>query len=125
MNIVTVNVGQGALAIVRHQKEAIIVDCRVPPSDDRTVAYMKEMLALSLKDHCVKGLILTGFDSDHSDVVGASIVLRKYRPDWIMYPKYYKDSDEAKQVFALINDEVKTRRMSNVEQPARKDIGPR
>ncbi len=27
-----------------------------------------------------------------------------------MYPKYYKDSDEAKQVFALINDEVKARR---------------
>jgi beta-lactamase superfamily II metal-dependent hydrolase len=113
MNIVTVNVGQGALAIVRHQKEAIIVDCRVPPSDGRTVAYVKEMLALSLKDHCVKGLILTGFDSDHSEVVGASIVLRKYRPDWIMYPKYYKDSDEAKQVFALINDEVKMRRMSS------------
>jgi beta-lactamase superfamily II metal-dependent hydrolase len=96
VNIITVNVGQGALAIVQHQKEAIIVDCRVPPSDDRTVAYVKEMLALSLKDHCVKGLILTGFDSDHSEVVGASIVLRKYRPDWIMYPKYYKDSDEAK-----------------------------
>ncbi len=113
MNIVTVNVGQGALAIVRHQKEAIIVDCRVPPSDDRTVAYVKEMLALSLKDHCVKGVILTGFDSDHSEVVGASIVLRKYRPDWIMYPKYYKDSDEAKRVFTLINDEVKTRRMSS------------
>ena len=40
-------------------------------------------------------------------------MLRKYRPDWIMYPKYYKDSDEAKQVFALVNDEVKTRRMSS------------
>jgi beta-lactamase superfamily II metal-dependent hydrolase len=113
MKIITVNVGQGALAIVRHQKEAVIVDCRVPPADDRTVAYVKEMLALSLKDHCVKGLILTGFDSDHSEVVGASVVLRKYRPDWIIYPKYYKDSDEAKQVFALINDEVKTRRMTN------------
>ena len=86
MNIVTVNVGQGALAIVRHQKEAIIVDCRIPPSDDRTVAYVKEIMALSLKDHCVKGLILTGFDSDHSEIVGASIVLRKYRPDWVMYP---------------------------------------
>ena len=35
-------------------------------------------------------MILTGFDDDHSDVVGASIVLRKYRPDWVMYPKYYK-----------------------------------
>jgi beta-lactamase superfamily II metal-dependent hydrolase len=112
MNIVTVNVGQGALAIVRHQKEAIIVDCRVPPASDRTVAYVKEMMALALKDHHVQGLILTGFDNDHSEIVGASIVLRKYRPDWIMYPKYFKDSDEAKRVFALINDEVKTRRLS-------------
>jgi beta-lactamase superfamily II metal-dependent hydrolase len=81
MNIITVNVGQGALAIVRHQKEAIIVDCRIPPSDDTTVAYVKEIMALSLKDHNVKGLILTGFDSDHSEIAGASIVLRKYRPD--------------------------------------------
>ncbi|MFZ3352184.1 MAG: hypothetical protein WA268_15080 [Xanthobacteraceae bacterium] len=113
MKIITVNVGQGALAIVRHQKEAIIVDCRVPPSDDRTVAYVKEMMALSLKDHDVKGLILTGFDSDHTEVVGASLVLRKYRPDWIMYPKYYKDSDEAKKVFALIDAEEKSRRTSS------------
>lgn len=113
MNIITVNVGQGALAIVRHQKEAIIVDCRIPPSDDSTVAYVKEIMALSLKDHCVKGLILTGFDSDHSEIVGASIVLRKYRPDWVMYPKYYKDSDEAKRVFALINAEEAARRQTN------------
>lgn len=113
MNIITVNVGQGALAIVRHQKEAIIVDCRIPPSDDSTVAYVKEIMALSLKDHCVKGLILTGFDSDHSETVGASIVLRKYRPDWVMYPKYYKDSDEAKRVFALINAEEAARRQTN------------
>lgn len=118
MNVVTVNVGQGALAIVRHQKEAIIVDCRVPPSDDSTVAYVKEMLALSLKDHFVKGLILTGFDNDHSEIVGATMVLRKYRPDWIMYPTYYKDSAEAKKVFNLINDEVKQRSLS--EKPLRK-----
>jgi beta-lactamase superfamily II metal-dependent hydrolase len=109
MKVITVNVGQGAFAIVRHQKEAVIVDCRIPPSDDRTVAYVKEMMALSLKDHNVRGLILTGFDDDHSEVVGASLVLRKYRPDWIMYPTYYKDSDEAKRVFALINGEVKAR----------------
>jgi beta-lactamase superfamily II metal-dependent hydrolase len=113
MKIITVNVGQGALAIVRHQGEAIIVDCRIPPANDKTVAYVKEIMALSLKNHHVKGLILTGFDDDHSEIVGASIVLRKYRPDWIMYPSYYKDTAEAKRVFALINDEVKTRRFSN------------
>ena len=112
MNIITANVGQGALAIVRHQGEAILVDSRVPPSDDATVAHVKELLAVSLKDHYVKGLILTGFDEDHTEVVGVSIVLRKYRPDWIMYPKYYKDSDEAKRVFALIKAEEKARSTS-------------
>jgi beta-lactamase superfamily II metal-dependent hydrolase len=112
MNIITVNVGQGALAIVRHQKEAIIVDCRVPPSSDRTVAYVREMLAVALKDHFVKGLILTGFDNDHTEIVGASIVLKKYRPDWVMYPGYYKNSVEATRVFALIDEEVNARRFS-------------
>ena len=51
-------------------------------------------------------------NNDHTEVVGASIVLRKYRPDWIMYPKYYKDSDEAKRVFALIDAEETARNTS-------------
>lgn len=113
MNIITVNVGQGALAIVRHRKEAIIIDSRIPACDDNTVAFVKEIFALSLKDHFVKGLVLTGFDSDHTDVTGASIVLRKYRPDWVMYPKYFKDTKEARLVFKLIGDEEKTRRTSS------------
>lgn len=113
MKIITVNVGQGALAIVRHQGEAIIVDCRIPPSGDETVAYVKQIMALALKNHHVKGVILTGFDNDHTEIVGASIVLRKYRPDWIMYPSYYKDTVEAKRVFALIDDQVKERRSTN------------
>jgi beta-lactamase superfamily II metal-dependent hydrolase len=112
MNIVTANVGQGALAIVRHQGEAIIVDSKIPPSDDSTVAFMKELLAFALKDHYVKGFVLTGFDSDHSDIVGTSIILKKYRPDWIMYPKYYKDTEEAKLVFKLIDQETELRRKS-------------
>ncbi len=118
MNIVTANVGQGALAIVRHQGEAIVVDCRIPPSDDSTVAYVKELLAFSLRDHNLIGLILTGFDSDHSDVVGASLVLRKYRPDWVMYPTYYKDTQEAKLVFTLIDEQVAERK--NSQRPLRK-----
>src|SRR5580658_3163052 len=113
MNVITVNVGQGALAIVRHQKEAIIIDCRIPPSDDPTVAYVKEIMAMALKGHYVKGLVLTGFDADHSEIAGASIVLRKYRPDWVMYPTYYKDSDEAERVFALINAEEAARRQTS------------
>jgi beta-lactamase superfamily II metal-dependent hydrolase len=118
MNIITANVGQGALAIVRDAGQAILVDSRIPASDDETVAYVKELLAVSLKNHYVKGLILTGFDDDHSDLVGASIILRKYRPDWIMYPTYYKDSTEAKLVFALIDEEVAARRTSS--NPLRK-----
>jgi beta-lactamase superfamily II metal-dependent hydrolase len=113
MNIITVNVGQGALAIVRHQGEAIIVDARIPPCDDSTVAYVKQVMALALKEHCVRGLMLTGFDNDHTEIVGASLILRKYRPDWVMYPTYYKDSDEAKRVFALIEAEVDDRRNTN------------
>jgi beta-lactamase superfamily II metal-dependent hydrolase len=110
MNIITAGVGQGALAIVRHAGEAIIVDSRIPPCDDKTVAFVKELLAVSLKNHNVIGLVLTGFDDDHSDIVGTSLVLRKYRPDWVMYPKYFKESTEAKLVFALLDEEEKLRR---------------
>ena len=102
MNIITAGVGQGALSIVRHNNEAIIVDSRIPACDDKTVAFVKELLAVSLKDHHVKGFILTGFDADHCDLVGTSIVLRKYRPDWVMYPTYYKDTDTASEVFRII-----------------------
>jgi beta-lactamase superfamily II metal-dependent hydrolase len=112
MNIVTVNVGQGSLAIVRHNKEALIIDSRIPSRDDDTVAFVKEMYATSLKDHNVKGFILTGFDDDHCDVIGAAIVLQKYRPDWVLYPQYYKNTDEAKSVFWLIDEQEKARRNS-------------
>jgi len=112
MNVITVNVGQGALSIIRHNKEAIIVDCRIPPSSDTTVAFVKQMFATSLKDHRVKGLILTGFDDDHTDVVGMALVLQKYRPDWVLYPQYYKDSQEAKSVFWLIDQQEKERRQT-------------
>jgi competence protein ComEC len=75
MNVLTVNVGQGSLAIVRHNKEAIVVDSRIPPSADATVAFVKQIFATALKDHRVKGFILTGFDGDHADVVGTATVL--------------------------------------------------
>jgi len=113
MNIITVNVGQGALSIIRHNREAIIVDCRIPPSSDDTVAFVKQMFATALKDHGVKGLVLTGFDDDHTDVVGVALVLQKYRPDWVMYPQYYKNTAEAKSVFWLIDREEKARRGSS------------
>src|SRR5260370_30517502 len=109
MNVITLNVGQGALSIVRQNHEAIIVDCHIPPSSDDTVAFVKQMFATALKDHGVKGLVLTGFDEDHTDVVGIALVLQKYRPDWVMYPQYYKNTEEAKSVFWLIDREEKAR----------------
>ena len=70
------------------------------------------MFATSLKDHYVKGLIFTGFDGDHCDVIGTAIVLQKYRPDWVMYPQYFKNTEEAKSVFRLIDQEERSRRGS-------------
>lgn len=119
MQIITANVGQGALAIIRHQGEAVIVDSNIPAAGDDTVAYVKELLAFTLRGHNLKGFILTGFDDDHCDVVGVSLILRKYRPDWVMYPTYYKDTREASRVFAVINGEVSARRGTSC--PLRKE----
>ena len=74
------------------------------------VAYVGSLLTKALKDHFLKGLIFTGFDKDHTEVVGATMSLRKYRPDGIMYPKVYKDSEEASKVFSLFDKEEEQRR---------------
>jgi len=58
MNIITAGVGQGAMSIVRHAGEAIIIDSRIPPANDDTVAFVKELLSVSLKGHYVRGLSL-------------------------------------------------------------------
>jgi beta-lactamase superfamily II metal-dependent hydrolase len=112
MDIITVNVGQGSLAIVRHENDAIIVDAHIPPSGNDTVAYVRGILAAFLKGYYVRGLILTGFDKDHSDATGVALVLKKYRPDWVMYPKYFKDTDTAKNVFDIISQQEKERQSS-------------
>jgi len=112
MDVITVNVGQGALAIVRHEGEAIIVDARVPPAG-ATVGIVKTHLAKFLKEHSLRGLVLTGFDKDHADVVGAALIIRKYRPDWVLYPDYCKDTEEYAGVQDIINCEIAARRGSN------------
>jgi competence protein ComEC len=109
MDIITVNVGQGSLAIVRHGTEAVVIDACIPPSGDDTVTYVKGMLAAVLKNYFVRGFILTGFDEDHSDAMGVGLVLKKYRPEWIMYPKYYKETDQATNVFQIIHRQERER----------------
>lgn len=112
MDIITLNVGQGSFAIVRNGDDAIIVDSCIPPSGDDTVTYVKGMLSAFLKNYLVRGLILTGFDEDHSDASGVGLVLKKYRPDWVMYPKYFKDTEMAKKVFQIIAQQEKERQNS-------------
>ena len=109
MDIITLNVGQGAFTIVRHGNDALIVDSCIPPSGNDTVTYVKGMLSAFLKNYCVRGLILTGFDEDHSDASGVGLILKKYRPDWVMYPKCYKDTEMAKSVFQIIDHQEKER----------------
>lgn len=99
MDIFTCYVGQGALAVVRHSGEAVIVDSFIP-EDMRDDIEVK--LSRLLRDHRVPGLILTGFDADHACPDGVEFILSRFAPDWVMYPKYYKDSDCATDVFDII-----------------------
>ena len=112
MEIITINVGQGAFAVVRDDDEAVIVDTRIPAAGDDSAEFVKRALSKCVANRNVRGLVLTGFDNDHADASGVAIVLRKYRPDWIMYPKYYKPSSEARAVFGIINGEEEARRGS-------------
>lgn len=112
MEVITINVGQGAMAMVRHRGEAIIIDARIPPAND-TVAYVKKVLSVFAKDHFVRGLILTGFDRDHADAGGVALVLRKYRPEWVVYPEYDSDTESFAAVHEIIAEEQQVRRDSN------------
>ena len=99
MQTLTVYVGQGELAAVRHRGEAVIVDSRWP---DEYADAIESQLRAFLKNQDVVGLVLTGFDNDHADPHGIDAVLETYEPKWIMYPKYYKDTENATEVFRVI-----------------------
>ena len=118
MSILTLYVGQGALAVVRNGGEAIIVDSYLPGVDDRLRRRVKEMLDRILRGHRTAGLVLTGFDADHSSPDGVDLILSRYEPGWIMYPKYYKDTDTASKVFRII--ESHERRRSSTLNPLRR-----
>ncbi|MDI9336030.1 MAG: hypothetical protein QM520_03250 [Gammaproteobacteria bacterium] len=102
MNIYTLNVGQGQFVVVVGSKEAFIVDTYVPLDPKADIVNVKGALATILKDKNLIGLMVTGFDDDHFNEVGLKIVLHKYRPDWIMYPKYFKESKNANTCFEVI-----------------------
>lgn len=104
MKIYTLNVGQGQFVVVVGSSEAIIVDTSVPLSPTKPIINVKGALADILSGKNLVGLMITGFDADHFNEVGVKIVLNKYRPNWIMYPKYFKDSSVANAGFAVIKE---------------------
>ena len=115
MEVLTVYVGQGDLAAVRHRDEAVIVDSRwfTERADD-----IERQIRIFLHNQVLVGLVLTGFDNDHADPVGVDFILEAYQPDWVMYPKYYKDTDNATEVFNVIRKHE--RRREGTTRPLRK-----
>jgi beta-lactamase superfamily II metal-dependent hydrolase len=103
MDCLTLYVGQGALTGVRIGLEGIIVDAHMPDCEDVTPEEIQQTLALYFRGIKVRGLILTGLDKDHAHAVGVAWILKQFSPDWIMYSRYFKDTDCAREVFAAIN----------------------
>lgn len=103
MNIFTLNVGQGQFVVVTSASQAFIVDTYVPLNPIHPIANVKASLATALAGKNLVGVMITGFDADHFNEVGLKIVLNKYRPDWIMYPKYFKKTQNATNCFSVID----------------------
>jgi len=104
MRIFTLNVGQGQFVVVTGRREAFIVDTYVPLNPAFPIVNVKSALARILSGKELIGLVITGFDSDHFNEVGLKIVLNKYRPNWLMYPKYFKQTRTADACFRAISD---------------------
>jgi beta-lactamase superfamily II metal-dependent hydrolase len=102
MDVFTLYVGQGSLAAVRAGNEAVIVDAHMTECDDVTSEQIETSLDHYLAKSNVCGLILTGLDRDHACPAGVESILTRYKPNWVMYPKYFKDTDAASEVFTTI-----------------------
>jgi beta-lactamase superfamily II metal-dependent hydrolase len=103
MEIYTLNVGQGQFVVVTGENQAIIVDSFLPLNPSEEIINVKGALAKILTGKELIGLMITGFDADHFNEIGLKIILNKYRPNWIMYPKYFKKSTNADNCFSVIN----------------------
>ena len=110
MEVLTLYVGQGDFAVVRHGTQAIAVDTRwlVDRSDE-----IETKVSRFLQRRDLSGIVLTGLDEDHADPVGLDWLLENYEPDWVMYPKYYKDTENAQQVFNVIRTHERRRKGSS------------
>lgn len=109
MDVLTLYVGQGSLVGMRVGNEGIIVDAHMPEGDDVTPEEIQQSLTVYFRGTTVRGLILTGFDRDHAHPDGVEWILSHFTPDWVMYPKYFKETDSAGDVFASIQKHEKRR----------------
>ncbi|MBX2977433.1 MAG: hypothetical protein KF721_15005 [Ignavibacteriaceae bacterium] len=114
MEIFTLNIGQGQFVIVTGKSQAFIVDTYVPSDNSNNIINVKGALAKILEGKELIGLIVTGFDADHFNETGMKIVLNKYRPNWIMYPKYFKKTDVADACFKVIESFEKQKKFTRV-----------
>jgi beta-lactamase superfamily II metal-dependent hydrolase len=111
LNIYTLNVGQGQFVIVTGSREGFIVDTHIPANNDNNEIFVKGALSKALNGINLVGLVVTGFDADHFNKKGLQIILNKYRPNWIMYPTYFHDTQTSKECFEII-DAAKIQRKS-------------
>lgn len=109
MDVFTLYVGQGALAAARAGDEAVIVDAHMPTADHVTQEQIEESLRVFVQGRRTRGLIITGLDRDHAHPEGVDSILTNHKPDWVLYPKCYKDTDCASDVFATIERHEKRR----------------
>lgn len=109
MDVLTLYVGQGSLVGIRAGNEGVIVDAHMPEGDDVTPAEIQQSLSVYFRGITVRGVILTGLDRDHGHPGGVEWVLSHFMPDWVMYPKYFKETDCASDVFGSIQNHEKRR----------------
>jgi beta-lactamase superfamily II metal-dependent hydrolase len=109
MDVLTLFVDQGALVGVRIGGEGVVVDAHMPQCENVNPEEIQQSLLTYFKGIEVRGLVLTGFDSDHAHDLGVEWILTTFQPAWIMYPKYYKETDCATAVFNSINKHERRR----------------
>ena len=113
MDIFTLYAGQGDLAAIRSGKEAVIIEAHMPTCEGVTAVQIEKGLDHYLERSNVRGLVITGLDKDHACPAGVDSILTRFEPDWVMYPTYYKATEAATEVFAIIDRHVKRRLMSS------------
>jgi beta-lactamase superfamily II metal-dependent hydrolase len=89
---------------------------------DAHAEHVRAVLAALLAGKRVRGLVLTGFDADHADHRGVALILRRYQPDWILYPTYFKDSKSASTIFRKVIRPEEVRRASSQRPLTRHSI---